>query len=202
MDRFDTSLTDRQVFHGAHGDAETDMMHRTFFGDCYKGENFLAVFLRLEGEGSMVLVLPAEGKNPDDCLEDPGFLPLLLSGQGESFFAEISLSMPRFAIKERVDLLEALQHFGLTDCLDPATADFSPLTKESGVFVGSAEHAAAVSADEEGVTGAAYTDLMLCGASMPVDYEKVDFRLDRPFVFAVVGGDQSLLFAGTVQDVE
>ena len=80
-------------------------------------------------------------------------------------------------------------------------ADFSPLTAEPGVFLGKADHAAAVSIDEEGVTGAAYTDLGLCGSGMPPE-EQVDFVLDRPFYFVVTGRDGSILFAGTVMTTE
>ena len=57
-----------------------------------------------------------------------------------------------------------------------------------------------VKIDEEGVTGAAYTDLAMAGAGMPQD--EVDFVLDRPLVFAVASPDGSILFAGVVQNIE
>ena len=63
-----------------------------------------------------------------------------------------------------------------------------------------AEHAANLSIDEEGVTGAAYTDIGLCGAGMPPE-EVVDFVLDRPFLFLVTSRDGSILFAGSVCDI-
>ena len=64
----------------------------------------------------------------------------------------------------------------------------------------SAEHAALVKIDEEGVTGAAFTDLAVCGAGLP--QEEADFTLDRPFYFAVTSSDGSILFSGIVQTIE
>ena len=57
-----------------------------------------------------------------------------------------------------------------------------------------------VEIDEEGVTGAAYTELAMAGAGMP--QEETDFVLDRPFFFNVVSPDGSLLFSGIVQTIE
>ena len=68
------------------------------------------------------------------------------------------------------------------------------------IWLSGAEHAAMVKIDEEGVTGAAYTDLAMAGAGMPQN--EVDFVLDRPFVFAVASPDGSILFAGVVQNIE
>ena len=66
-----------------------------------------------------------------------------------------------------------------------------------GVFLSRAEHAARVAIDEEGVTAAAYTVMMEAGAAMPPD-EKIDFTLDRPFVFAITSQDGLPLFIGVV----
>lgn len=54
-----------------------------------------------------------------------------------------------------------------------------------------------MSIDEKGVTAAAFTLILRCGASMPPD-ERIEFVLDRPFVFVVESQDGLPLFAGTV----
>ena len=56
-----------------------------------------------------------------------------------------------------------------------------------------------VEIDEEGVTGAAYTELAMARSSM--SQEEVDLIFDRPFYFAVVSPDGSLLFSGIVQTI-
>ena len=66
-----------------------------------------------------------------------------------------------------------------------------------GIFLSQAKHAARVAIDEEGVIAAAYTVMAAAGAAMPPD-ERVEFTLDRPFLFAVTGESGAVLFAGIV----
>jgi serine protease inhibitor len=51
--------------------------------------------------------------------------------------------------------------------------------------------------DEEGCTAAAYTVMLAAGAARPPE-EKVDFVLDRPFLFVINGQDGQPLFVGIV----
>ena len=101
-----------------------------------------------------------------------------------------------------LDLTGSLRALGITDVFDPDEADFSPLTDSAqGIFLSQSRHAARVAVDEEGVTAAAYTVMMMAGAAMPPE-EEVDFVLDRPFVFAVTGADGLPLFVGIVRQVQ
>ena len=85
--------------------------------------------------------------------------------------------------------------------LSDKQADFTPLTKEvENIYVSSAEHAAMVKIDEEGVTGAAYTALMMESAG--IIQNQVDFIIDRPFVFAAAAPDGSILFTGVIQNYD
>ena len=59
------------------------------------------------------------------------------------------------------------------------------------------DHAARVAIDETGVTAAAYTVMLMCGAGMP-PAEQMDFVLDRPFLFVIASRDNLPLFAGIV----
>ena len=54
--------------------------------------------------------------------------------------------------------------------------------------------------DEEGVTGAAYTELEVDGAGAAL--EVLDFVVDRPFLFVVTGKDGSILFSGVIRNIE
>ena len=90
----------------------------------------------------------------------------------------------------------------MTDALDYTVSDFTPLTTEKNeIYVSKAEHAAMIEIDEEGVTGAAYTQLELAeGAAEP--NEEIDFVVDRPFMFVVTSRDGSILFSGIVQNIQ
>ena len=74
------------------------------------------------------------------------------------------------------------------------------MTDDTAAYLSQAKHAARVTVDEEGVTAAAYTVMMVCGTAAPPE-EEVDFRLDRPFLTMVTSQDGLLLFAGIVCDI-
>ena len=111
----------------------------------------------------------------------------------------IDLSVPKFDVSADTDLSGALRALGVTDVFDAGKADFSPLTddKADAIFLSQAKHSARVTIDEEGVVAAAYTVMVACGAALPPD-ERVEFTLDRPFLFAVTGESGEILFAGIV----
>ena len=110
------------------------------------------------------------------------------------------LSVPKFEVSQKTDLTGTLLQLGITDVLNSEKADFSPLTDDSSdIFLSSAEHAAMVKIDEEGVTGAAYTAFALAADALPLN--EVYFTLDRPFLFAVTASDGSILFAGIIQNL-
>lgn len=201
-ERFSPERTDTAVFHGADGDTDVQMMHRDLMMSLYQTDHFRAVGLNLTDSGTMYFFLPEEGTNVKDLAADPDALSICRNNwAGDAGFPIVHLSVPKFKVSGKTDLIESLWHLGIIDALDPDAADFTPLTDEAEqIFVNAAEHAAMVEIDEEGVTGAAYTELAMAGAGMP--QEETDFVLDRPFFFTVVSPDNSLLFSGIVQTIE
>lgn len=168
----------------------------------YGGETFTAVALGLNDAGLMYFFLPKEGIDVKDVACDSDVLKICRGEPAvESSYPLVHLSVPKFEVSKKTDLIAVLEKLGITDVLNRETADFSPLTDEvSQMWLDSAEHAALVKIDEEGVTGAAFTDLAICGAGLP--QEEADFTLDRPFYFAVTSDDGSILFSGIVQTIE
>ena len=206
MDNFQESNTSSEIFHGSLGDTEAEMMHKSQETDYFEGSNFTAVQLPLTDSGYMTFFLPDEGVEAAEVMAGEEMLDLALNSQAaESRYARVNLTIPKFRAEQKTDLLEIMAELGMTDILDPARADFSALLKPGTtdpVSVSSAEHAAVLELDEEGVTGAAYTAIMMTETSMIVEEpEEVDFTLDRPFGFTVTGRDGSLLFAGVVNHI-
>ena len=182
---FQPELTEPSVFHGTKGDTEVPMMHAVIPCDAGKTDRFSAVRIPLEGLGSMI-----------DLLADPS----ALNSVWEEAYTCAELSLPKFKVSAKTDLLPVLEALGVTDALDPAKADFSPLTAEKPLYVSKAEHAAAVEIDENGVTGAAYTVIYVDeGEFAPAD--PISLTFDRPFLFTVNGPDGSILFAGAVRNI-
>ena len=195
---FSKSATTDGVFHAPDGDVTHEFMHETMESTYYAAENFAAVGKYLEGSGTMWFLLPDEGVTPEELLTSGAVDFLLSQENAESKFMTIDLSVPKFDISADTELSAALHALGVTDVFDADTADFSPLTDNAdGIFLSQAKHAARVAIDEEGVIAAAYTVMAAAGAAMPPE-ERVDFTLDRPFLFAVTGGSGAVLFAGIV----
>ena len=199
---FPKEQTNKGIFHGASGDQSVPMMHNDIITNLYQTEHFQAVGLSLVDSGTMYFFLPKEGYKAQDIAADPEMIKICMEPVSmESNSALVHLTVPKFNDSAKTDLLECLKDIGITDVLSDKQADFTPLTKEiENIYLSSAEHAAMVKIDEEGVIGAAYTVLMMEAAGIIQD--QVDFIIDRPFVYAVAAPDGSILFTGVIQNIE
>ncbi len=200
---FSEENTTDQTFHGTKGDTTVKMMHTSDMSGIYRSDNFTALALPLADSGYMYFFLPKEGTDVNDLAADQEVFKAM---EGESYEGNwthpmVNMSVPKFKVSGKTDLTDTLKALGVTDVLDPLKADFSPLSENADeLFLGKADHAAMLEIDEHGVTGAAYTDIGICGAGMSTD--EVDFVLDRPFMFTVTGLDGSVLFTGIVRNLE
>ena len=196
---FSEERTSPDTFHALSGDVTCDFMHQGGTNTYYWSDRFSAVAKRLENSGAMWFLLPDEGVTPEELLADEATLDFLLSGgeSAESKYLIVNLSVPKFDIASDLDLTDSLKSMGIADVFDPTVSNFSPMTDDTAAYLSQAKHAARVAIDEEGVTAAAYTVMMMCGAGAPPE-EEVDFTLDRPFIFAITGMDGLPLFVGVV----
>ena len=79
-----------------------------------------------------------------------------------------------------------------------ADADFSGITGDRSLVIGSVEHEAWVKVNEEGVEAAAATGMGFDTAGVGAEGE---FRVDRPFLFLIRDTTTgSILFLGRVAD--
>lgn len=111
---------------------------------------------------------------------------------------EVNLSMPKFDIENTLSLKDTLKKMGMSDVFDPEKADFAPLT-DTPVYLSEVEHGVRVKTDEKGIEAAAYTKMDI--DAMALIQESVDFKVDRPFIFAVQSQDGSILFCGQVTEL-
>lgn len=199
-DEFFEKVTSESVFHAPSGDVTVDMMHGG--ADVYyQGEKFGAVSRRLARfMGDMYFILPDEGVSIDELLADPEALRFLGSRTDweNTSSPMIHLSLPKFDVVSDLELIDGLAKLGITDIFDPSVSDFTPMTEDvDELYVSTAEHAARVAIDEEGVIAAAYTVYMVAeGAALMSD--EIDFVLDRPFLFVIAGPSDQTLFVGIV----
>lgn len=196
---FSSQKTVKETFHGAMGDTVVDMMHTNDTLDIFKTGQYSALRLALKDSGYMYVYLPREGVSLNDILSDEDVLNS--TRDGNWLKKKVSLSLPKFRVSKKTDLKDVLKSFGVTDAFNAELSDFTPLTTQyDRLFLSKAEHAAMVEIDENGVVGAAYTEYVIeIESSFVADEE---FIVDRPFLFFVTAKDGSILFAGTVNNIE
>ena len=198
----DYQINDR-TFHAPSGDRKVSMLHTVFYGTYYRGNNFGAVNLTLKDGNIFWFFLPDEGYTVQDILKSEDVQrilrmdPELVDGAQT---AEIYLEFPKFDISSESDIVNTLSTMKITDVLDPAKADFSPLfSGYSNVALSRIDHATRISVDEWGVTAAAYTVESLDGGAF-YDGEHIDYICDRPFTFAITDSNRITFFEGVVNE--
>lgn len=203
QDEFWVDYNREGVFKTANGDVPVTYMTQSPMMDAYFGDHFTAVSKDLDdGAYNMLFFLPDEGVTVDKLITDKQVLALMQgkTGSVESKYLKVNMSIPKFDVVSDQDLISGLKKLGVTDVFDSAKGDFGGILTEQTdpVWVDKVQHAARVAIDEEGVTAAAYTVMQLCGSPMP--QEEIDFTLDRPFMFAITGPENTILFAGVVEN--
>lgn len=203
--KFPVKNTKDAIFHSPTVDKKVPFMNKNMIDYYYYwGENYGAVELALTGDNSMWLILPDEGYTVADILASDEYLQMTLNPVKweNKRKMEINLSVPKFDVTENQDLKTGLIKMGVTDVFNSTAADFSPLFTDSAdrPFVQKVNHAVRVTIDEEGCKGAAFTVIIKAGMAMPPEVQKIDFILDRPFMFVVSSQDNLPLFAGIVNE--
>lgn len=203
-DEFDPNLTEKGVFHAESGDVPCEFMRyeeERSLRYVHIGNGYKALSVRL-GIYGMYFFLPDEGVSVNDMLRNNNLCDVLVNNEiGDTWnhYWNVKLRVPKFDVSDDVDLKSGLQALGVTDIFDSDSADFSPMLVETdGVTISSVQHAARVSIDEEGCTAAAFTRTEY-GMGGPGSNGPLDFILDRPFVFCIADGYDSVLFAGVVE---
>jgi len=203
-EEFQERNTEKSVFHGISGDTNADMMKKTDIYGVYHADNFTSLGLNLNDSGSMYFLLPDEDTDINSIVSDSDVMKAVRhDGADENYSsALVHLSVPKFKVSCKTDLLDTISSLGVTDALNASLADFSPLTMDKKeIYLSKADHAAMIEIDEHGLTGAAYTELALTEGAV-IEVDEMDFILDRPFMFIVTGADGSVLFSGVVRNID
>ncbi len=198
-DKFKEANNTKETFHTPLGDVTAEFMHQSRTGTYYWGENFGAISRKLDNSGDMLLILPDEDVTVENLLTDKETLDFIYNQMDWKNQKRliINQSIPKFDVVSDFSLISGLEKLGITDVFDSSKADFTPLTPDTEVAVSGASHAARVLIDEEGCLATAFTVMVYATAARPPE-EKMDFILDRPFLFIINGQDNQPLFIGIV----
>jgi len=197
--RFEKKRNTTEDFYTVHGAVSCEFMHDGFYEtNYYQGANFSAIQLSLAGQGGMWLVLPNDGISMDTLLRDSEYCAFIQnpSAWENKEKAAVNLSIPKFDLLCKSDLIEVMQALGVKNIFSPEQADFSPIG-DGTLFVEKIDHSIRCKIDENGCSAAAVTHVDQATAA-PDLY--VDFNLNRPFYFQITSAHGTPLFAGVIND--
>lgn len=207
--QFNALQNEIRIFHGAERDALRTYMcfkeapNKGDEGhDYFWGEDYGALYLNTWGAHNMWLILPDEDKTVDDVLASDEWAQMVQGNwdRDKRKHVFVNLKLPKFDIRDSNSLIPDLKAMGITDVFDPDRADFTAaFPKSQGLaYLSEYRQVTRVAIDEEGIYAASYTkgEGELAGEAPTGD--KIDFILDRPFLFVITISNQIPLFAGIV----
>lgn len=111
----------------------------------------------------------------------------------------IDISIPKFKYDYDLELKNDLSKLGINRVF-AQDADLSNIADDPyGLYVSDALHKADIEFSEEGVKAAAVTAIMVAGNSMPVQEEKEEIIIDKPFLYVIRDkANDEIWFVGTV----
>lgn len=190
---FSERATQDAPFHAPTGTVDRPFMQRRGLYRLVADKTSTNVSLPFEGGHMLLTILvPNEGTDLATFERDLSAAELgaKLTALRKSRTQGVSLAVPKFSIGSECDLTESLEALGLSKCMT-ADADFSVMSDEPLRF-DRAVHKAEIEIDEEGVIAAAASAFMMAVGSAQID-DYVEFRADRPFLFAVHDYNTGLL---------
>lgn len=193
--RFDPAQTKDDWFITASGARQAcKMMHQKATLRYFANQTVQAIDLPYGDAGfSMTILLPYHGVSLDSLIAS--ISSEIWSGWMNGFTKhEMRLALPRFRLTFDITLNEILRRMGMAIAFTEA-ADFTAMYQPGGLLISEVKHKTFIEVDEEGTEAAAATSVGVVPVSAPLE-----FRLDRPFVFAIRDShSQTLLFIGKME---
>jgi serpin B len=198
---FDGGLTRPGSFYQEDGRAvEAQLMSVEAFFPYAQSEHEQVILLPIQGQEqrwALMVVLPS-GETTASLIER------LESGSWSQWLAStqsrfVNLTFPRLKLRQRIDLVEALEQLGVRKLFTPE-ADLGNLSDAPDLYVGAAVSEAVLEVNETGLEAAAAAGAAIRTLSYRIPPEKVSMVVDRPFLLAIVDRmTGALLFVGHCQ---
>jgi len=172
--------------------------HRKFPYGQNRDLGFQVLKLPYKGDRlSMVAILPFD-ENGLDALESKLSAEILLEAVQKTYKTKVKVTLPKFKIKETIDLTSKLRLMGITD-LFTNDADLSGVTTDVPLKVSEVLHESFIEVDEEGTEAYAVTSLHMIEMLSPRPRPSRIFKADHPFFFGIFDDtNQVFLFCGRI----
>lgn len=194
---FDVSLTATEEFKLEDGSTKNvDMMLLAEDLEYLRTSEFQAVSLPYgEGEMSMKLFLPLEGKSLEESFTLENWQEWQAGFQVEAG----QVKLPTFELEYETTLNAALQSLGIEKAFDEQEADFSKMVAETDdMHISNILQKTFLLVDEEGTEAAAATAVEFETTSAPIN-EPFNITFNRPFYLFITDNEtDTILFSGKI----
>ena len=148
-----------------------------------------------EGHYDFAVIVPNEGVTPAAYLAGLNGASLRALLRGEVYDA-VYTAMPKFKFQFESDLMSVFPRIGLTNLKQ--LAGIAP-----GAFVSDAIHKAVIDVNEDGVSAAAVTAIVVTKTAVPTQPDRVaTVTADRPYIYMIVDRNTNLpLFIGVNESI-
>ena len=198
-ERFYSDFNEEKEFHLSSGNVIKEYMCQSCTDYVYYGKHFSAYIKPME-DGKVVFFLPDNNAAPELLFEDREVFSFLTGGyyHTKCLNALVHFSMPKLDLYQTLPLKDCMEEIGISEIFSPAFSDFSAfLINGKGSCISDVSQYNRIIMNEEGVTAASITKMLTVGAAIIPDQE-IDFCLDRPFAFAILGQQDVPLFLGVI----
>lgn len=198
---FEKKYNFKDYFYSTAGDKQTvEYMNDFFYSGYCKNDKFeiTGKDYGKSGKYGFYVVLPREGVAPEDCLAE--LKADIRDNEGYEIVG-VNFSIPKFKVKNSGSMIPALESMGMTEPFRNE-ADFSNLADADSIHITDATQSNVFMINEKG-TEAASTTKVDIGYDGGPTYKKVDFKVNRPFLFFVKEkATNTILYAGKVSNIE
>ncbi len=199
---FDPRRTKTALFHARNGDVRVPYMQQSQWLDVWFDDDFTAIPLSFVGDHVLWIVLSRIDLTPEEILRR-GFLSRFPPDWGSREHRDVHLAIPRFDLSTETDLLGIMHSLGTDRLFGDGSETPYTTVHGYGIKVDQARHRASIKINERGCEASACTILRgVACAGVPQTPPRLDFIVDRPFLFVLTGRGKLPLFMGIVHTPE
>ena len=199
-DEFEKRNTKTDVFHAPERDVDVQYLQQSKCTGVWMTDLFTALPLRFEGVNTMWFVLPGEGVTIEQLVHE-GFFTAYPPDWKQFDFRDVHMELPKFDISVNYDLLESLRSMGISQVFSDESLTPYTLIGKRCIKVDQVRHSTRIKIDERGCKASSYTMMRgIAVAGSSPKPPKMDFIVNRPFLFLVTGHGNLPLFIGAIQN--
>ncbi|HOJ49670.1 MAG TPA: serpin family protein [Spirochaetota bacterium] len=114
----------------------------------------------------------------------------------------VEIHLPKFKIEYENEFKPIFFSLGIKKAFTPGEADFTEIAEYPPLYIEYILHKAFIEVDEKGTEAAAATAIIMNTKSVKIDFDKIIFKVDKPFIFFIIDNDtKSILFLGKVLNI-